>query len=116
MKYLALLLSLVATPSLADAPSVEQITATRTASGWTFSVTLRHEDTGWDDYADGWRIETSDGEELGIRVLAHPHVTEQPFTRSQSGIVISDNITTVYIRARTNVEGWAESRTEFKLP
>lgn len=116
MKHLAFLFALGVAPAAADAPSVEQVTAKSTTAGWTFSVTLRHADTGWDDYADGWRIETPEGDELGLRVLAHPHVAEQPFTRSQSGIVIPDNMTTVYIRARTNVDGWSESRTEFNLP
>jgi hypothetical protein len=49
---------------------------------------LRHGDTGWDDYADGWRIETPAGEVLGTRVLHHPHVEEQPFTRSLGGVEI----------------------------
>ena len=44
-----------------------------------------HPDTGWDDYADGWRVLDMDGNELGMRVLHHPHVDEQPFTRSLSG-------------------------------
>jgi hypothetical protein len=105
----ALLLSfLLSHAALADPARVVGIDATPAASGWTFSVTLEHGDTGWEDYADGWRVEAPDGTILGERPLAHPHVTEQPFTRSVSGVAIPGDLTEVVIRARTNVEGWAE--------
>lgn len=48
---------------------------------WSLSVTLKHADTGWDHYADNWRLVDKEGEILGDRVLFHPHVNEQPFTR-----------------------------------
>ena len=74
------------------------------------SVTLRHGDTGWDDYADGWRVVAEDGTELGMRVLYHPHVEEQPFTRSLSGIAIPQDATRVFVEARTNADGWGAAR------
>jgi len=79
MKYLVPLI-VAATPVFADAPVVENITY----AGARFDVTLSHADTGWEDYADGWRVELEDGTVLGTRVLGHPHVNEQPFTRSAS--------------------------------
>lgn len=110
MKYLIPFLVL-ASPVLADAPVVENVTY----SGGRFDVTLSHGDTGWDDYADGWRVELADGTVLGTRVLGHPHVEEQPFTRS-SQIIVPGGVTEVYIRASDNVGGWAEGTTEFTLP
>jgi hypothetical protein len=77
---------------------------------------LAHPDTGWDHYADGWEVIDADGNQLGERPLAHPHVEEQPFTRSQSGIVIPDGVTEVYIRARDNVNGWYDDRYPVTLP
>jgi hypothetical protein len=97
-----------AAPALADPARVVGAEASLGATGWTFHVTLEHGDTGWNDYADGWRIETPDGTILGERPLLHPHVEEQPFTRSLSGVAIPDSVTRVVIRARTNVDGWAE--------
>ncbi len=76
----------------------------------SFSVTLLHGATGWEDYADGWRVELDDGTVLGVRVLMHPHVSEQPFTRSLSGVAVPDGVTRVFIRARTLVEGWGNDR------
>lgn len=79
-----------------------------------FDVTLSHPDTGWDHYADGWRVELADGTILGTRVLVHPHVNEQPFTRSDR-IVVPDGVTEVFVRASCNVDGWAEKTTPFTL-
>ena len=37
---------------------------------WNFDVTLSHKDTGWDDYANAWRVLDGDGkEQLGMRKL-----------------------------------------------
>jgi len=46
-------------------------------SQWSVSVTLKHDDTGWDHYADDWRVVEEDGNVLGDRVLYHPHENEQ---------------------------------------
>ena len=84
-----------------------------TDGSWTFYVTISHPDKGWDDYADGWDIVTLDGIVLKpdnsakyTRVLLHPHVNEQPFTRSQSGIVIPPGVTKVRVRAHDSVDGY----------
>jgi hypothetical protein len=80
---------------------------------WIFHVTVAHPDTGWDDYADGWDVVTTDGVVLKVnpddpftRLLLHPHESEQPFTRSQSGITIPDGITQVRVRAHDIVTGF----------
>ena len=73
---------------------------------WTFEVTVQHEDTGWEHYADRWEVLASGDEVLATRVLAHPHVDEQPFTRSQSGIVIPEVTSQVRVRAHDGVHGY----------
>lgn len=72
------------------------------------SVTLSHPDTGWDHYADAWEVLSLDGESLGVRELAHPHVEEQPFTRSLNVTLPGDGPWEVLIRAHDNVHGWSE--------
>ncbi len=113
---LALALLAFATPVCADAPVVEDVTAAQNGDTWRFSVTLSHADTGWDDYADGWRVELPDGTVLGTRILHHPHVNEQPFTRSQSGIAIPPGVIAVHIRPKDNVGGWADDTRTYNLP
>ncbi|MEO1223194.1 MAG: hypothetical protein AAFX92_03125 [Pseudomonadota bacterium] len=88
----------------ADVVAVE---ASQSANGtWRFDVTVAHEDEGWDHYADQWDVLAPDGTVLGERVLAHPHVTEQPFTRSLSGVVIPPEVDEVTVRARDSVHGY----------
>lgn len=94
-----------------DEANVMFVTAVQTTDGaWGFEVTVRHNDEGWDHYADGWDVVTPDGTVLKTnpddeftRVLLHPHDNEQPFTREQSGLTIPDDVTEVTVRAHCNV-------------
>ena len=104
-----------ATAVAAEPPDIRAVQAELRGAAWQFSVTLSHPDTGWDHYADGWRVELEDGTILGIRDLLHPHVNEQPFTRSLSGIIVPDGNVRVYVRARCNVDGWSPARFELSL-
>lgn len=115
MKYL-IPLFFAATPAIADPAHVVNVTAAQSASGWQFDVTLSHADTGWADYADGWRVELADGTIVGNRPLTHPHVEEQPFTRSTSGVPVPEGTTQIFIRARTNTDGWSDTTTPVTLP
>ncbi|WP_299685309.1 hypothetical protein [uncultured Tateyamaria sp.] len=116
MKHLAALL-LLASPALAEAPVIETVTITHTGDDtYRFSVTIRHPDTGWDHYADGWRILDMDGNELGVRVLFHPHVNEQPFTRSLDGVQIPAGTKQVQVQARDLPAGWNDSTTVVDMP
>lgn len=82
---------------------------------WSVNVTLKHNDTGWDHYADNWRIVDGEGKILGDRVLYHPHVMEQPFTRSLSNVKIPQGTTMVYIEAHDKVHGWTQKRLAVDL-
>lgn len=72
----------------------------------TFAVTVRHDDEGWDHYADSFEILSDDGEVLGTRVLRHPHVNEQPFTRTFQGVKIPESVSGVRVRAHDSVHGY----------
>jgi hypothetical protein len=100
-----------------DYAQVRQVVARETSPGvWRFEVTVRHDDTGWDHYADEWQVvDSQTGEVLGTRSLAHPHVDEQPFTRSQSGIEIPSDTSVVVVRAKCNVHGFGGKEVEVDL-
>ncbi len=107
-RYLALL-CLAFGPTLLTADPAEILAAEAHPEGsgqWTLYVTLQHADTGWDHYADGWEVTAPDGTRLGFRELLHPHVHEQPFTRSLRGVGIPAGLGHVLIRARDNLDGW----------
>ena len=101
----------------ADSPRVEAASAHRDAGGtWTVSVTLRHADSGWDHYANGWRLLAPDGRVLGKRDLTHPHVDEQPFTRDLTGIVLPAGLKEILIQPRCTMDGWVGMPTVLVLP
>jgi len=90
--------------------------------GWTFHVTVVHPDTGWDDYADGWDVVLPNGTVVKpdadspfTRLLLHPHENEQPFIRSQSGIVLPEGVTTVTVRAHDLRDGFGGPEIEVDL-
>lgn len=73
---------------------------------WCFDASVRHNDQGWEHYANGWEVVDLEGNQLGYRHLAHPHDNEQPFTRSQCGIRIPPEISKVIVRAKCNEHGF----------
>lgn len=84
-------------------------------SSWSVSTTLKHADSGWDHYADAWRVVDEKGEVLGSRTLHHPHENEQPFTRSLGNILIPKGVNTVFVEAHDKVHGWAKQRVQVDL-
>lgn len=92
--------------ALAGEADVVGVEANRSGDTWRFSVAVDHADTGWDHYADMWRVVGPDGAVYGERVLAHPHVNERPFTRSLGGVRIPVGVNEVTIEARDSVHGW----------
>lgn len=98
----------VAQPLYSAHPEIQFVKARLDGDGtWNFNVTLAYPDTGWEDYADGWFVTTPDGDVLGRRVLLHPHVNEQPFTRSLGGVAIADDLTEVVVRSHNLISGYA---------
>ena len=106
---IALTMSLVSGAAIAGSADVVDVKMTRTgAELYRFDVTVRHPDTGWDHYADKWDVVTADGQVLGTRTLLHPHVNEQPFTRSLSGVRIPSAVQSVVVRVHDNVDGYGK--------
>lgn len=86
---------------------VVDVMATQKANGnWCFATSIRHNDEGWEHYADGWEVIDFSGMSLGYRKLHHPHVNEQPFTRSQCDIEIPKETNKVIVRAKCSKHGF----------
>lgn len=115
MSSIVLTLFLAAMPADADPAQVVDAEFRPLDDGWHVSVTVRHDDTGRDHYADAWRLVDRSGAVLGVRTLHHPHVNEQPFTRSLGGVAIPAGTRIVYIEARDNVSGWSHERLKVDL-
>ncbi len=106
---------LIAQSAAADNAEIKNVRASQSGGLWTFDVTITHEDAGWDHFADAWRILDMSGNQLAIRELIHPHVDEQPLTRSLSGIALPEGTTQVGVQVRDTVAGWAPGVTTVDL-
>ncbi len=102
----SMMMATIASPVLAGKADVVKATANQSGNSWSFSATVSHADEGWKHYANSFQVLTIDGKVLGTRVLVHPHVNEQPFTRSLSGVAIPENVKKVRIRAGDLVHGY----------
>lgn len=70
----------------------------------TFDVTLYHDDSGEEGYANWWQVETTDGERLGRRELLHAHGTQR-FTRSETMTIPAD-VRCVVVRGHDQTHGY----------
>jgi len=82
---------------------------------WCIYTTVRHKDEGWKHYANAWDVIDQDGNPLTERILMHPHDNEQPFTRSQCGVLIPEDITLVIVRSKCNLHGFGGRTVEVDL-
>lgn len=108
-----LIIGLMLFSHLAIAGSVEIVKVKLNPRGnqqYGISVTLLHADSGWKHYADGWEVLDENKQLIATRVLAHPHVNEQPFTRSLYNVVLKSGAKFIYIRAHDSVHGYSELR------
>lgn len=118
MRLSAAVLAVVLASSRAIAGEADVVAANvaASASGFRFEVTVRHADEGWDHYADRWEVVAPDGAVLAVRVLAHPHDNEQPFTRALAGVEIAPGVDRVRVRAHDSVHGEGGAEIEMVLP
>lgn len=102
--------------SLAGDAAITEVDIKPVGNGiYQVSVTIAHADTGWDHYADRWDVLDEAGNLLGSRVLAHPHVNEQPFTRSLR-VEIPAGVMMVTIVASDSVHGDNKETVTAEIP
>ena len=110
-------LLLMSTAVCAGEADVIEVNVERIADDtYNFDVTVRHSDEGWKHYADKWDVMAPDGTVLGTRILAHPHVDEQPFTRSLAGVKILEGTDEVTVRAHDLVHGYGGKKVTVGIP
>ena len=109
---------LMVAPAAHAAPADVVAVLVRAEPGGTFrfDVTVMSDEMGWTKYADRWEVVAPDGTILGTRVLAHPHVAEQPFTRALTGVAVPEGVARVTVRAHDSVEGFGGAEKTVPLP
>ena len=83
---------------------------------FTFRVTVSSPYDTPQRYADAFRVMTDEGDTLGVRELLHDHASEQPFTRSLSGVTIAPDITRVVVQGRDQTYGYGGQTMTVSLP
>jgi hypothetical protein len=116
-RILLIMSGLVLATSVVHAGDVEiqNVYLYQQSSSWRADVTLKHADTGWEHYADAWRIVDATGKLIATRVLYHPHVNEQPFTRSLGNIEIPAGTDIIFVEAHDKQHGWSPQRVKVDL-
>ncbi len=87
-------------------PDVVKVKASADGDTWDFDVTMSSPYDSPERYADGWRITGPDGTVFGEHSLGHDHASEQPFTRSQTGVKIPDDVDRVVVEGRDQANGY----------
>jgi len=103
--FLVLIFLIPGTGLTGEADVLDVSVSCSSQSNCRFDVTVRHDDDGWEHYANRWEILSPDGEILATRELLHPHDNEQPFTRSLDKVKIPDELKEVVIRAHDLIHG-----------
>lgn len=115
-RILVLILLLLPALVFAGEADVVKVEVGKSGSSYDFNVTVQHSDEGWQHYADKWDIIGPDGQVLATRVLHHPHVNEQPFTRSLSGVAIDVGTRSIIVRAHDLVHGYGGKEMVVEMP
>lgn len=89
----------------ANIADIVSVSASGQAEEYQFSVGIRSPDTGCDQYANWWEVIDTQGNLLYRRILAHSHVSEQPFVRSGGPVAIQAE-TEVIVRAHMHPDGY----------
>ena len=111
-----LILTLACTSAHAGNADITDVQIDALGDGrFRIDASVRHDDSGWDHYANRWDVLAPDGTVLGSRELLHPHVDEQPFTRSLT-LPIPDGIDNVTIVAVDSVHGGDGERITIEVP
>jgi hypothetical protein len=83
---------------------------------WTLSVTVSSPYDSPERYADGWRVLSPNGDVLGKHELMHDHAGEQPFTRSQTGLEIPQDVEKITVEARDLKNGYGGETVTIQVP
>lgn len=82
---------------------------------YRIDTTIKHNDSGWSHYANAWDVLDESGTVLGTRTLFHPHVNEQPFTRSLT-LSIPNSVKNIQIRAQDSEHGYGGKTIFLTIP
>ena len=114
MKTKLTLILLFITSLYSNEVDVINATASCQDNNCYITATLKHNDTSWKHYANKFDI-IVDNIIIATRILHHPHIHEQPFTRSISNVKIPNNTKTITIKAHDLIHKYGGKEFIIKL-
>lgn len=98
-------------------PDVEEVEIESGSGGaYDLTVTISSPYDTPERYADGWRVLGPDGTVYGEHGLGHDHQNEQPFTRTQSGMEIPEDVDEVEVEGRDSEHGYGGGTETAEVP
>lgn len=97
-------------------PDVVDVEVEQDGDTYSFAVTISSPYDSPERYADGWRVVGPDGTVYGEHELTHDHASEQPFTRTQSGVSIPEGVDEVTIEGRDLQNGFGGETVTVSVP
>ncbi len=99
-------------------PNIREAKLEMTGDGiFTATVTVSSPYDTPERYADGWRVlKAGTGDVLGTHMLDHDHADEQPFSRTQSGLKIPDDVDSVTVQGRDKDNGFGGETVTIDVP
>lgn len=90
-----------------DYAQIEDVKAVQSKDKtWCFEVQIKHNDQGWNHYANGWQVYDLEGDIISGIIIGHPHDKKQPFIRRHCNIKIKPDVPKVVVKTRCNVHGF----------
>jgi len=116
LSFLCVLSALITSSVFSDEADVIDVKIRLNSDkSYHFEVTVKHQDEGWNHYVNKWEVLSPSGKVLAVRVLHHPHVNEQPFTRSLFSVKIPSNIMKVTVRVYDSVHHYGGIEKDVSL-
>jgi hypothetical protein len=97
-------------------PDIVDVVVERDGNTFSFNVTVSSPYDTPERYADGWRVIGPDGTTYGEHTLAHHHADEQPFSRTQRGVEIPEEVDQVIVEGRDSEYGYGGGSATVPLP
>jgi len=76
----------------------------------SFQVTVAHEDTGWEHYANRWEVIGPTRKFTATRILPHPHICQPHFIQSLYPVIIPASVTYVIGRVHDSNHDYSWGR------
>ena len=98
-------------------PDVTKVEVTGSADSRDFAATISSPYDTPERYADGIRVRSADRDTVyAMTELGHDHASEQPFTRSVTGVEIPEDVDSVVVEGRDQDNGWGGRTVRVELP